>query len=184
MAYVAKDRGLKYVSAFIFSTENWGRSEDEVNYLMKIFLHAFKYDAKKMIKDGRSYKSEAGLAPNAPIEVDIAPKAPFKGIEDYLSRFLFASKVVIAKEIKSLSAYTYSGFVIAFSSAEPKEEQVAKLQKKEQALLSEIARGEKMLSNPGFLAKAPKAKVELEQGKLEDNRKQLQEVRKLLESLA
>lgn len=139
---------------------------------------------KKMIKDGRSYKSEAGLAPNAPIEVDIAPKAPFKGIEDYLSRFLFASKVVIAKEIKSLSAYTYSGFVIAFSSAEPKEEQVAKLQKKEQALLSEIARGEKMLSNPGFLAKAPKAKVELEQGKLEDNRKQLQEVRKLLESLA
>lgn len=139
---------------------------------------------KKMIKDGRSYKSEAGLAPNAPIEVDIAPKAPFKGIEDYLSRFLFASKVVIAKEIKSLSAYTYSGFVIAFSSAEPKEEQVAKLQKKEQALLSEIARGEKMLSNPGFLAKAPKAKVELEQGKLEDNRKQLQEVRKLLQSLA
>ena len=58
------------------------------------------------------------------------------------------------------------------------------LRKKEQALLSEIARGEKMLSNPGFLAKAPKAKVELEQGKLEDNRKQLQEVRKLLESLA
>ena len=49
---------------------------------------------------------------------------------------------------------------------------------------SQIARGEKMLSNPGFLAKAPKAKVELEQGKLEDNRKQLQEVRKLLESLA
>ena len=139
---------------------------------------------KKMIKDGRSYKSEAGLAPNAPIEVDIAPKAPFKGIEDYLSRFLFASKVVIAKQIKSLSAYTYSGFVIAFSSAEPKEEQAAKLQKKEQALLSEIARGEKMLSSPGFLAKAPKAKVELEQGKLEDNRKQLQEVRKLLESLA
>ena len=139
---------------------------------------------KKMIKDGRSYKSEAGLAPNAPIEVDIAPKAPFKGIEDYLSRFLFASKVVVAKEIKSLSAYTYSGFVIAFTSAEPKPEQVAKLRKKEQALLSEIARGEKMLSNPGFLAKAPKAKVELEQGKLEDNRKQLQEVRKLLESLA
>ena len=52
MAYVAKDRGLKYVSAFIFSTENWGRSEDEVNYLMRIFLYAFKHDAKQMIKDG------------------------------------------------------------------------------------------------------------------------------------
>ena len=30
------DRGVKYVSAFIFSTENWGRSQEEVDYLMNL----------------------------------------------------------------------------------------------------------------------------------------------------
>lgn len=52
IAYACKDRGIKYLSGYIFSTENWNRSQSEVDYLMKIFLHAFKYDAKKMIDDG------------------------------------------------------------------------------------------------------------------------------------
>ena len=52
MAYVAQNRGIKYVSAFIFSTENWQRSEEEVGYLMKLFLSAFKNDMKQMVKDG------------------------------------------------------------------------------------------------------------------------------------
>ena len=30
------ERGVKYVSAFIFSTENWQRSQEEVNYLMDL----------------------------------------------------------------------------------------------------------------------------------------------------
>lgn len=52
MAYLAQKRHIKYVSAFIFSTENWNRSETEVNYLMKLFLSAFQTDMKKMIRDG------------------------------------------------------------------------------------------------------------------------------------
>lgn len=30
------ERGVKYVSAYIFSTENWGRSQEEVDYLMNL----------------------------------------------------------------------------------------------------------------------------------------------------
>lgn len=52
MAYACQERGIKFVSAFIFSTENWGRSEDEVNYLMKIFIFAVKHDVAKLIHDG------------------------------------------------------------------------------------------------------------------------------------
>lgn len=52
MAYAAKDRHLPFVSAFVFSTENWGRSKDEVDYLMRIFIHAFKHDLKQMVRDG------------------------------------------------------------------------------------------------------------------------------------
>jgi len=35
--YWAKDRGVKILTAFGFSTENWNRSKKEVNYLMKLF---------------------------------------------------------------------------------------------------------------------------------------------------
>ena len=52
MAYVCKARGIKYLSAYIFSTENWGRSADEVDYLMKLFLTAFRNDARKLVADG------------------------------------------------------------------------------------------------------------------------------------
>ncbi len=35
-------RGVKIVSVYAFSTENWNRSQDEVNYLMKLLQRAFK----------------------------------------------------------------------------------------------------------------------------------------------
>lgn len=52
MAYACKDRGIKYLSAYIFSTENWGRSAGEVDYLMKLFLTAFRNDVRKLVADG------------------------------------------------------------------------------------------------------------------------------------
>ena len=52
IAYVCKDRGIEYMSAYIFSSENWGRSADEVGYLMKLFLFAFRHDMRKFINDG------------------------------------------------------------------------------------------------------------------------------------
>lgn len=45
------DRGIKYVTAFIFSTENWNREETEVNYLMDLALRMFKRDMKEINKD-------------------------------------------------------------------------------------------------------------------------------------
>lgn len=34
------ERGIKYVSAFIFSTENWQRKAEEVDYLMRLVIKA------------------------------------------------------------------------------------------------------------------------------------------------
>lgn len=36
----AFDRGVQYLSAFIFSTENWSRTDEEVTYLMKLIVKA------------------------------------------------------------------------------------------------------------------------------------------------
>lgn len=52
MAYAAEARGVKFVSAFVFSTENWQRSKPEVDYLMDLFLWAATNDMKKLIRDG------------------------------------------------------------------------------------------------------------------------------------
>ena len=45
------DKGVKYLSVFAFSTENFNRSEEEVNYLMSLFVKAFKSDKKFFIRN-------------------------------------------------------------------------------------------------------------------------------------
>ena len=45
------DKGVKYLSVFAFSTENFKRSEEEVNYLMNLFVTAFKKDKDFFIRN-------------------------------------------------------------------------------------------------------------------------------------
>lgn len=40
VSFYAFERGVQYLSAFIFSTENWQRTEEEVNYLMDLTIKA------------------------------------------------------------------------------------------------------------------------------------------------
>lgn len=40
IALAAFDRGVKYLSAYVFSNENWSRTEEEVGYLMKLVMKA------------------------------------------------------------------------------------------------------------------------------------------------
>jgi undecaprenyl diphosphate synthase len=40
VSLAAFDRGVRFLSAFVFSTENWKRTEEEVSYLMKLLLKA------------------------------------------------------------------------------------------------------------------------------------------------
>lgn len=47
----AHDRGIKYVSAYIFSTENWDRAKEEVDYLMNLAMKIATKDAKELIKE-------------------------------------------------------------------------------------------------------------------------------------
>ena len=44
-------KGVKYLSVFAFSTENFKRSEEEVNYLMDLFVSAFKSDLHFFVKN-------------------------------------------------------------------------------------------------------------------------------------
>jgi undecaprenyl diphosphate synthase len=46
--------GVKMVSFYVFSTENWQRSQDEVNYLMKLIGHGLTANLDEM--DTKGYK--------------------------------------------------------------------------------------------------------------------------------
>lgn len=46
----AFNSGVSYVSAYIFSTENWNRAKEEVDYLMQLALRIASKDAKQLIK--------------------------------------------------------------------------------------------------------------------------------------
>ncbi|MDO8335630.1 MAG: polyprenyl diphosphate synthase [Candidatus Saccharibacteria bacterium] len=43
------DAGVKYISFYAFSTENWDRTEKEINYLMKLFLRMFTSDLDEVV---------------------------------------------------------------------------------------------------------------------------------------
>lgn len=46
-----KKRGVKVVTLYSFSTENWKRTKDEVSYLMKLFLQFFRMNYMSIIKN-------------------------------------------------------------------------------------------------------------------------------------
>lgn len=43
------DQGVKYITLYAFSTENWKRKEDEVSKLMKLMMRLFKTDLQELI---------------------------------------------------------------------------------------------------------------------------------------
>ena len=48
--------GVRYVSAYVFSTENWQRDRQEVRDLMKIFLWVCKHEIKEFDREGIRFR--------------------------------------------------------------------------------------------------------------------------------
>ena len=64
---VARDMGIKYLTVYAFSTENWNRPESEVTALMKILRNYLKTSIKKSMKNNvrcRVIGDKSALAPD------------------------------------------------------------------------------------------------------------------------
>ncbi len=48
----ARDRGIPHLAAYMFSTENWNRSKDEVAYLMELFREGIRGELEELGKEG------------------------------------------------------------------------------------------------------------------------------------
>lgn len=62
IAKACRRRGIKVVSIFAFSTENWNRPKKEVDFLFKLFLHNSKQIDKKKNFDGVRYNFMGDLS--------------------------------------------------------------------------------------------------------------------------
>ena len=132
-------------------------------------------DVINMIKDIRSYKVENNLAPNAPVKLTLiqTTDVDLSSYLTYLKRFTFASEINIKEQGEgNIIVYKFARLLIEDNI--DKEELLQKLNKEIQRLTNEVARCEKMLSNPNFVSKAPEAKINQEREKMEAYKNELQ----------
>src|SRR3989344_2560715 len=47
-----RDRGIKHLALFVFSTENWNREQDEVSYLMRLLREMAQKELRDLAKEG------------------------------------------------------------------------------------------------------------------------------------
>ncbi|MCR5581224.1 MAG: isoprenyl transferase [Pseudobutyrivibrio sp.] len=78
----AHDLGVKYVTMYAFSTENWSRPEDEVKALMKLLGEYIKTCMKTAKKDNLRVRFIGDLS-----KLDDKLKANIKELTDYSSQF-------------------------------------------------------------------------------------------------
>ena len=137
------------------------------------------------IKEVRNYKIVNQLAPNTKLNLLISPKIKISDdFKIYLERFTFSSfeiKENLQNERGQL--FTFNSGAMLISAGENIEAIKAKLEKDIAFEQSEIERSKRMLSNPNFLAKAPKEKVEVEQKKLELHEQNLAQLQEKLKKL-
>ena len=58
----AFDKGVNFVSLFVFSTDNWRRQAREVRHLMNLFLRYFKKDSQRLLDEGVQFKIAGQIA--------------------------------------------------------------------------------------------------------------------------
>lgn len=79
---IAKELGVKYLTVYAFSTENWKRSKDEVDGLMKLFRNYMK----KCLKIARDNKMRVRVI-GEPSVFDQDLQARIRELEEYSGQF-------------------------------------------------------------------------------------------------
>ena len=79
---IAKDLGVKYLTVYAFSTENWKRSNEEVDGLMKLFRNYMK-KCKKIAAENQMRVRVIG----DPTAFDEDLQQKIKDLEEYSSQF-------------------------------------------------------------------------------------------------
>ena len=157
--------------------------DEEENFIEKL---------KKLIVEIRNIRTKMNVHPSKKsklILVMASDEDKIKESEEFLLKLGFSSEVIIKTDEKEVPENAVSIVVDDIKAFLPFEdlininEEIERLKKEKARLESEVTRGEKMLSNPGFINKAPESKVNEEKEKLENYKNMLESVEKNLRKL-
>lgn len=136
-----------------------------------------------VVKAIRGIRSEYNIPDNKKTKISILPVAEEKLLKescDVIAKLAIGSQVeIISKEPAEKSAKISTSICNIFlpmGDLVDESQEKERKDKKIEELKFEIARSEKMLSNAGFVAKAPKALVDAEKAKLEKNKEFLKQL--------
>lgn len=147
---------------------------------------------KKLIIEIRNIRTKMNVHPAKKSKLLIISSnldEEIKEAEEFLLKLGFANEIVIVKDEKEIPQNAVSIIVdelkvyIPFEELVDIEEERKRLEGEKAKLEAEVLRGEKMLSNPGFVNKAPEAKVNEEKAKLENYKQMLANVEERLNAL-
>ena len=147
---------------------------------------------KRIIVEIRNIRTQMNVHPSKKSKLLIIKNDLEKEIleeKEFLCKLGFANDVVIVENEETIPKNAVSIVVddikvfIPFEELVDLEEEKKRLEGEKTRLEAEVLRGEKMLSNPGFINKAPEKKVNEEKEKLENYKNMLKNVEERLKSL-
>ena len=148
---------------------------------------------KRLITEIRNIRTKMNVHPTKKSKLILVTskenEANIKEAEEFLLKLGFASELIFEKDESNIPQNAVSIVIddikayIPFEELVDIKEEIERLEGEKAKLESEVERGEKMLSNPGFVNKAPEAKVNEEKAKLENYKNMLANVIERLESL-
>lgn len=136
-----------------------------------------------VVKAIRATRSEYNIADNKKVSINILPTSEAKLIEenkDIICKLAIGSGVnILTSEMTDKCAKIVTAICnvyLPMGDLVDEAQEAERIEKKIEELKFEIARSEKMLSNAGFVAKAPASLVEAEKEKLAKNKEFLRQI--------
>ncbi len=152
----------------------------------------FVESLKEIITEIRNVRANSNIHPSKKSELIFVTEKYEKEIleaQDFILKLGFGEKIVIQKDKTGIPENVISilrdgiELYIPLDQLVDIEEERKRLEEEIKRLEGEVARCEKMLSNPGFVNKAPEAKVQEEKDKLANYTELLKATKERLENL-
>ena len=159
---------------------NFAKEEEATSEIMNI------------ITEIRNIRSKMNVHPSKKSKLIFVTKVAKEEIEkskDFLEKLGFANQIEIRENAEGIPENAVAIISknmevhIPFEELVDIEEEKKRLEAEKKRLESEVARGEKMLSNPGFVNKAPESKINEEKSKLANYKELLESVIQKLEKM-
>ena len=159
--------------------------EDHVEYIEEI---------KNLIVQIRNVRTNMNIHPSKKVQLIVVTEnkkveEKIKLDEEFIKKLGFGSKIIIKNNedgIETNAICVSTGNIkifMPFSELVDIEEEIKRLEGEKEKLEKEVERSNKILSNQGFISKAPKAKIDEERAKLEKYEKMLEETKNRLENM-